>query len=52
MKRWGAGGQSVRAFCRSEGVTEPSFYYWRRELARRAAHKSYIASLMRSAAQS
>lgn len=36
LKRWGSGGQSVRAFCRSEGVTEPSFYYWRRELARRA----------------
>ena len=28
-------GLSVRAFCRREGVSEPSFYSWRRELAKR-----------------
>jgi putative transposase len=25
-------GQSVRPFCRERGITEPSFYYWRKRL--------------------
>lgn len=29
-------GQSIRAFCDSQGLSEPSFYAWRRELARSA----------------
>ncbi len=29
-------GRSVREFCRIEGLSEPSFYSWRRELSRRA----------------
>ncbi|WP_145253546.1 IS66 family insertion sequence element accessory protein TnpA [Planctomycetes bacterium Pan216] len=28
-------GQSVRRFCREEGISEASFYGWRRELQRR-----------------
>jgi transposase-like protein len=28
-------GLSVRAFCAERGVSEPSFYAWRRELAQR-----------------
>jgi hypothetical protein len=28
-------GQTVRAFCQSRGLTEPSFYAWRAELVRR-----------------
>jgi hypothetical protein len=28
-------GLSVRAFCQREAVSEPSFYFWRRELASR-----------------
>lgn len=28
-------GQSVREYCRDHGVSEPSFYAWRRELKRR-----------------
>ena len=28
-------GLSVRAFCQREAVSEPSFYFWRRELAAR-----------------
>lgn len=28
-------GESVRAFCRREAVTESAFYWWRRELTRR-----------------
>lgn len=32
-----AGGLSVRLYCERHGLTEPSFYAWRRELTRRAA---------------
>jgi hypothetical protein len=36
MRRWRESGQSVREFCRNEGVRESAFYFWRRELARRS----------------
>jgi transposase-like protein len=36
MRRWKESGQSVRDFCRNEGVRESAFYFWRRELARRS----------------
>jgi transposase-like protein len=32
---WRRSGQSVRAYCESVGVSEPSFYAWRRLLAER-----------------
>jgi transposase len=32
---WRRSGQSVRAYCKSVGVSEPSFYAWRRLLAER-----------------
>ncbi|MDB4650200.1 transposase [Pirellulaceae bacterium] len=32
-----ASGLSVRAFCRQEGISEPSYYAWRKELAVRDA---------------
>jgi len=35
VRRWEASGQSVRAFCRGQDVSEPSFYAWRRILGRR-----------------
>jgi transposase-like protein len=38
VRRWREGGQSVRAFCRDEGLRESAFYFWRRELARRGQH--------------
>lgn len=31
-------GMSVRAWCRKHSVRESSFYWWRRQLARRSAH--------------
>ena len=34
FRRWREGGQSVRGFCRSEGLRESAFYFWRRRLAR------------------
>jgi len=30
-----ASGRKVRPFCRERGVTEPSFYYWRKRLRKR-----------------
>jgi hypothetical protein len=30
--RWRRSGQSVRTFCRAEGINEPKFYWWRRKL--------------------
>jgi hypothetical protein len=35
VTRWRGSGLSVRAFCARESLGEPSFYVWRRELARR-----------------
>lgn len=32
LARWRRSGVSVRAFCRAEGVSEPSFYLWRWKL--------------------
>lgn len=37
VARWKASGLSVRAFCRAEGLSEPSFYSWRRTIAERDA---------------
>jgi transposase-like protein len=36
VRRCREGGQSVRAFCRAEGLRESAFYFWRRELTRRS----------------
>jgi len=30
-------GQSVRGYCEEHGLSEPSFYHWKREVARRDA---------------
>jgi hypothetical protein len=35
VRRWQRSGLGVRAFCAAESLSEPSFYGWRRELARR-----------------
>ena len=35
MERFQEGRQSVTEFCRKEGVSAPSFYQWRKRLARR-----------------
>ena len=34
LRRWRDSGQSVREFCWREGVSEPSFYQWRKRLKR------------------
>jgi hypothetical protein len=35
IARWGRSDRTVRDFCSDHGVSEPSFYAWRRELVRR-----------------
>lgn len=37
LRQWRASGLSVRAFCEERGLSEPSFYAWRRALAERDA---------------
>jgi transposase-like protein len=36
VRRWKESGRSVREYCRTEGLRESAFYFWRRELARRS----------------
>jgi hypothetical protein len=37
MREWRVSGLSVRAFCAEQGLSEASFYAWRRTLAERDA---------------
>jgi transposase-like protein len=36
MRRWKESGQSVRGFCRAEGLRESAFFFWRRRLEHRS----------------
>jgi transposase len=36
IQQWQRSGQSVRSFCAAQQLSEPSFYAWRRELAKRS----------------
>jgi transposase-like protein len=38
------GGVSIRQWCDRHGVSEPSFYFWRRELARRKEQRQELSS--------
>jgi len=40
VKQQRQAGATVRAFCRERGISEPSFYAWRKELQRRDAERS------------
>jgi transposase-like protein len=35
VEQWRQSGQSVRDFCRAQGLKESAFYFWKRELIRR-----------------
>lgn len=35
LRRWRRSGLSVRRFCEQQGLSEPSFYAWRRTIAER-----------------
>jgi transposase-like protein len=37
---WEKSGQSIRAFCSSRGLSEPSFYSWRQVLRERGRGRS------------
>ena len=39
MRGQGLSGESIRGYCRSRGISEPGFYYWKRELARRDSQR-------------
>jgi transposase len=45
LEAWRRSGQSVRGYCRDEGLSEPSFYAWRRVLAERRGRKNSAASV-------
>lgn len=40
LARYSSSGLSVRQFCLQESLREPTFYAWRRELARRGEQSS------------
>ncbi|MCY2953540.1 MAG: IS66 family insertion sequence element accessory protein TnpB [Planctomycetota bacterium] len=44
LRDFAGSGQSVRAFCASRGLSEPSFYSWRRTLAERDARSPAVAT--------
>ena len=44
VERWRRAGISIRAFCRRESLSEPSFHAWRRELRRRDQEKTSVQS--------
>ncbi len=53
LSEFESSGQTVRQFCQAQGLSEPSFYSWRREIARRDAKsaassesKTELASLV------
>jgi transposase-like protein len=35
VRQWETSGQSIRNYCRAQGLKESAFYFWRRKLARR-----------------
>jgi transposase-like protein len=37
VRQWQKSGQSIREYCRTLGVKESAFYFWRRELVRRGS---------------
>ena len=44
LQRFHASGQSVRQFCRTAQLSEPSFYAWRRTLAQRDTASAPVKS--------
>ena len=39
LRAQGRCGLSVRRYCEDHGLSEPTFYYWKREVARRDAER-------------
>ena len=40
LRQWRASGLTVRAFCEERGLSQPSFYAWRRVLVERDAESA------------
>ena len=40
VERWKESGQSVRAFCRTEGLRDSAFFFWRRRLTQGSPNDS------------
>lgn len=51
VRRWERSGQSVRQYCRAEGLGEAAFYWWRRELSRRGLLSDAAAKLRADASR-
>jgi hypothetical protein len=49
LAAWRRSGRGVRDYCRSAGVSEPSFYAWRRVLAERQAARRTVAATRKQA---
>jgi hypothetical protein len=43
LRRFAGSGQSIRAFCREQRISEPSFYAWRRTLRQLDAQHTRFA---------
>ena len=44
LQRFRGSGLTVRAFCKQSGLTEPSFYAWRRTIAQRDRNAASVRS--------
>ena len=42
VRQWRGSGLSVRDFCTDRGISEPSFYAWRRTIAERDANAAFV----------
>lgn len=51
VRRCKESGQSVRNYCRAEGLRESAFYFWRRELARRSQPSGAVSQRLPEAFQ-
>ncbi len=45
FRHWHRSGMSVRAFCRTHDLAEPSFYFWRSNLAERDRQRTEPAAV-------
>lgn len=52
VNRQASSGLSIREFCRKEGVSEPSFYMWRKKLGEPSRRKARAESLNHRGAES
>jgi len=48
LARFERSGRTVSSFCRAENVSMPSFFQWRRKLARAGEHRPGLSSRERS----